>query len=155
VRAAASVLDAYVRRNRRAVLVVNAAERLVQQVHSPAADRRRALELLAAVEPTARMPLTALLAEESSPAARALEVVVVTARIDGALTDRLVQRALSRRRVSLVYVDAPTFAGASPTAEPLLLRLAASGVPVAVVRAGDDLAAVLAGEIPAKEAALV
>jgi uncharacterized protein (DUF58 family) len=154
VRAAASVLDAYVRRNRRAVLVVNAAERLVQQVHSPAADRRRALELLAAVEPTARMPLTALLAEESSPAARALEVVVVTARIDGALTDRLVQRALSRRRVSLVYVDAPTFAGASPTAEPLLLRLAASGVPVAVVRAGDDLAAVLAGEVPAKEAAL-
>jgi uncharacterized protein (DUF58 family) len=154
VRAAASVLDAYVRRNRRAVLVVNAAERLVQQVHSPAAGRRRALELLAAVEPTARRPLTALLAEESSPAARALEVVVVTARIDGALTDRLVQRALSRRRVSLVYVDAPTFAGASPTAEPLLLRLAASGVPVAVVRAGDDLAAVLAGEAPAKEKAL-
>jgi uncharacterized protein (DUF58 family) len=154
VRAAASVLDAYVRRNRRAVLVVNAAARLVQQVHSPAAGRRRALELLAAVEPTARRPLTALLAEESSPAARALEVVVVTARIDGALTDRLVQRALSRRRVSLVYVDAPTFAGASPTAEPLLLRLAASGVPVAVVRAGDDLAAVLAGEAPAKEKAL-
>lgn len=146
VRAAASILDAYVRRNRRAVLVVNAAERSAQQVHSPAADRRRALELLAAVEPTARAPLTTLLAEEASPAARALELAVVAARIDAALADRLVQRALARRRVSFVYVDAPTFAGAAPTVEPLLLRLTAAGVPVAVVRAGDDLAAVLSGE---------
>ena len=154
VRAAASMLEAYVRRSRRAVLVVNAAERVSQQVHSPAADRRRALEVLAAVEPTARAPMTALLAEESSPAARALEVVVVTARVDGMLTDRLVQRALSRRRVSLVYVDAPTFAGAPPRAEPLLLRLAGCGVPVAVARAGDDLKAVLSGETVAREAAL-
>ena len=154
VRAAASLLEAYVRRNRRAVLVVNAGERVSQQVHSPAADRRRALELLAGVEPTADAPLTALLAEESSPAARALEVVVVTARIDRALVDRLVQRALSRRRVSLVYVDAPTFAGALPTQEPLLLRLTGSGVPVAVVHAGDDLAAVLSGDLIREEAVL-
>jgi uncharacterized protein (DUF58 family) len=154
VRAAASLLEAYVRRRRRAVLVLNVAERVSQQVHSPAADRRRALELLAAVDPTARAPLTALLAEESSPAARALEVVVVTARIDRALTDRLVQRALSRRRVSLVYVDAPTFVGASPTTEPLLLRLTGCGVPVAVLRAGDDLRSVLSGEAPIEAAAL-
>jgi uncharacterized protein (DUF58 family) len=154
VRAAASVLEAYVRRSRRAVLVVNGAERVSQQVHSPAADRRRALEVLAAIEPTAKSSVAALLAEEASPAARALEVVVVTARIDGTLTDRLVQRALSRRRVSLIYVDAPTFAGAPPSAEPLLLRLTGCGVPVAVARAGDDLRAVLSGETVAAEAAL-
>jgi uncharacterized protein (DUF58 family) len=154
VRAAASVLEAYVRRGRRAVLVVNAAERSSQQVHSPAADRRRALELLAAIEPSARTPLTTLLAEESSPASRALEVVVITARVDAALVDRLVQRALARRRVSLVYVDAPTFAGAPPAVEPLLLRLSGSGVPVAVLRVGDDLAAVLSGEGGKDEAAL-
>jgi uncharacterized protein (DUF58 family) len=154
VRAAASILEAYVRRNRRAVLVVNAAERVSQQVHSPVADRRRALELLAAVESTARTPLTALLSEEASPAARALELVVVTARIDVPLTERLVQRALSRRRVSLVYVDAPTFAGAPPTAEPSLLRLAGAGIPVAVVRAGDDLATVLSGEALPEGAAI-
>jgi uncharacterized protein (DUF58 family) len=147
VRAAASILDAYVRRNRRAVLVVNSAVRATQQVHSPAGDRGRALELLAAVEPTATTPVTTLLAEDASPAARALELVVVTARIDSSLVDRLVQRALARRRVSLVYVDAATFAGSPPTVEPLLLRLSGSGVPVAVVRAGDDLAAVLAGDI--------
>src|SRR5919197_149549 len=69
VRAAASILDAYVRRNRRAVLVVNAAERAAQQVHSAANDRQRALELLAAVEPNATAPAAMLLAEEASPAA--------------------------------------------------------------------------------------
>lgn len=153
VRAAASILEAYVRRNRRAVLVVNAAERAAQQVHSPASDRRRALELLAAVEPTAAAPVTTMLGEEASPAARALELVVLTARIDVSLVNRLVQRALGRRRVSLVYVDAPTFAGSPPAVEPLLLRLSGVGVPVAVVRAGDDLAAVLSGDVTGEAAA--
>jgi len=145
VRAAGSILDAYVRRGRRAVLVVNSKARDVQQVHSPAADWRRALELLAAIEPTASNGLTRLLAEEDGPAVRALELAVVTARLDNALVDRLVQRALSRRRVSLVYVDSASFNGASPRREPALLRLQAAGVPVAVVRAGDDLAVCLEG----------
>src|SRR5215831_13245853 len=48
VRAAGSIIDSYVRRGRRAVLVVNSERREVQQVHSVAADWRRALELLAA-----------------------------------------------------------------------------------------------------------
>jgi uncharacterized protein (DUF58 family) len=152
VRAAASILDAYVRRNRRAVLVVNAAERAAQQVHSAANDRQRALELLAAVEPNATAPAAMLLAEEASPAARALELVVVTARAETSLVQRLVQRALARRRVSVVYVDAPTFAGAAPAVEPLLLRLSGAGVAVAVVRAGDDLATVLSGDAGAEAA---
>src|SRR5207245_9041184 len=50
VRAAGSILDAYVRRGRRAVLVVNSERREMQSVHSPAADWRRALARLAAVE---------------------------------------------------------------------------------------------------------
>jgi uncharacterized protein (DUF58 family) len=152
VRAAASILDAYVRRNRRTVLVVNSAERTSLRVHSPVDDRRRALELLAAVEPTARVPLTTLLAEEGSPAARALELVVVTARVDGPLVDRLVQRSLAHRHVSVVFVDAPTFSAGAPTMEPLLLRLASSGVPVATIRHGDDLAAALGGSVPAEAA---
>ena len=152
VRAAGSILQAYLRRGRRAVLVVNAERRESQQVHSPAADSRRALELLAAVEPTGRTPVHAVLAEETSPAARALEIVVVTARVERALVDRLVQRALSRRKASIVYIDAPTFAGAQPHPEPALLRLGAAGVAVAVVRAGDDLATALGGEHVAEAA---
>jgi uncharacterized protein (DUF58 family) len=145
VRAAGSILDAYVRHGRRAVLVVNAERREVQQVHSPAADWRRALEVLAAVEPTGTTEAARLLSEEDGPVARALDLAVVTARLEAGLVDRLVQRALSRRNVSLVYVDPASFNGARRRPEPALLRLQAAGVPIAVLRAGDDLAARLSG----------
>ena len=149
VRAAGSILDAYVRRGRRAVLVVNSAEREAQSVHSPVADWRRALEVLAAVEPTGRVPAARLLADAAGPATRALELAVVTARIEPELIDRLVQRALGRRKVSLVFVDPSSFAGAVPRPEPALLRLQTAGVAIAVVRAGDDLAERLEGELSA------
>jgi uncharacterized protein (DUF58 family) len=152
VRAAGSIVDAYVRRGRRAVLVVNSEQRELQQVHSPAADWRRALELLAAVEPTGHSSAARLLAEEHGPAARALDLAVVTARLEPALVDRLIQRALARRNVSLVYVDTASFNGMAPRPVPALLRLQAAGVPVAVVRAGDDLAARLEGGVAAEVA---
>jgi uncharacterized protein (DUF58 family) len=147
VRAAGSILQSYVRRGRRAVLVVNSERRDVQQVHSVAADWRRALELLAAAEPTGRTTVARLLGEQDGPAARALELVVVTARLEPALVDRLVQRALSRRKVSLVYVDAASFNGGRARAEALLLRLHTAGIAVATVRAGDDLQAALEGPL--------
>jgi uncharacterized protein (DUF58 family) len=145
VRAAGSILRAHVRRGRRAVLVLNAARAETQRVASTEGDWRRALELLAAVEPGGRAPIAGLLSEAASPAARALELVVVTARLDPALVERLLLRAASRRRASLVFVDAPSFAGRSRGADPALLRLQTAGVPVAVLRAGDDLAVRLSG----------
>lgn len=152
VRVAGSILDAYVQRGRRGVLVLNSEPREVQHVHSPAADWRRALELLAAVEATGDTPVARLLAEEDSPAARALELVVVTARLEHALVDRLIQRALSRRKVSVAFVDPTSFNGGARRPEPALLRLQAAGIAVAVVHAGDDLAACLSGE-PVTESA--
>jgi len=131
VRAAGSILQAHARRSRRCVLVVNSAAREVQS----ATDWRRTLEVLAAAEPTATTPVFALLEGGGGPAARALELVVVTSRVDAALADRLVQRFLSRRGVSLVYVGGGR--------EPQLLRLQTAGIPVAVVRPGADLAAAL------------
>jgi uncharacterized protein (DUF58 family) len=152
VRAAGSILESYVRRGRRAVLVVNSERRDVQQVHSPAADWRRALELLAAAEPSGVASAARVLAEHDGPAARALELAVVTSRLDAGLIDRLVQRSLSRRKVSLVYVDPTSFNGAPRRPEPLLLRLDGAGVAVAVVRNGDDLHVALEGS-PAAEPA--
>jgi hypothetical protein len=146
VRAAGSLLDAYVQRGRRGVLVLNSERREIQHVHSPAADWRRALELLAAVEPTGDTPVARLLAEEDGPAARALELVVVTARLEPALVDRLIQRALSRRKVSVVFVDPASFNGTPRRPEPALLRLQAAGIAVAVIRAGDDLTTCLSAE---------
>src|SRR5262249_29740115 len=96
VRAAGSILQAYSRGGRRSVLVVNAERPQSQHVHSGPADARQALELLAAAEPTGRAPGHTLLTDEASAAARALEVVVVTSRVDRPLVDRLIQRALSR-----------------------------------------------------------
>jgi len=145
VRVAGSILESYVRRGRRAVLVVNSERREVQQVHSAAADWRRALELLAAVEPSGRSSVARLLAEHDGAAARALELAVVTARLEPDLVDRLVQRMASRRRVSLVHVEAASFDGAVRRPEPLLLRLQHAGIPVVTVRAGDELATVLEG----------
>jgi len=152
VRAAGSILESFVRRGRRAVLVVNSERQDVQQVHSGAADWRRALELLAAAEPTGTATAGRLLAAHDSPVARALELAVVTARLEPELVDRLVQRALSRRKVSLVYVDAASFNGAARRPEPLLLRLDAAGIPIAVVRAGERLETALEGA-PVAEAA--
>jgi uncharacterized protein (DUF58 family) len=144
VRAAGSLLRAHALRGRRAVLVVNAAAAESHRVHSDAGEWQSALELLASVEPTAGTPVTALLGREGGAAARALELAVVTARLAPGLVDRLVQRALGRHGVSLVYVDAATFGpkGAGRR-EPELLRLQAAGVAVAVVRRGEDLATVL------------
>jgi len=51
-----------------------------------------------------------------------------------------------------VFIDAASFNGAARRPQPALLRLQAAGIPVAVVRAGDDLAACLSGE-PATERA--
>jgi uncharacterized protein (DUF58 family) len=143
VRAAGSLLLAEVHRGRHCALVVNSAAREVQPVTSEAGDWQRALEVLAAAEPTATTPAFALLESRVNPAARSLELVVVTSRVDARLVDRLVQRALSRHGVSLVYVEPASFAGRAARPEPLLLRLQAIGVPVAVVRRGADLAAAL------------
>jgi hypothetical protein len=152
VRAAGSILLSHVRRKRRAALIVNSALRETQRVQSADRDWRLALEVLAAVDATGETPVSALLAEEDSLAARALELTVVTARLAPDLVDRLVQRALGHRAISVVYVEAASFNGSPRRPEPGLLRLQAAGVPLAVLRRGDDLAAKL-GAADALEAA--
>jgi uncharacterized protein (DUF58 family) len=139
VRAAGSILQAHLRRGRRCALVVNSAARESQAVASET-DWRKALEVLAATVPSAQTRVSALLQADGGIAARSLELVVVTAELDVALADRLVQRALSRRGASLVYVDA------SGEPQPQLLRLQAVGIPIAVVRAGADLRSALSGQ---------
>jgi len=143
VRAAGSILLAQARRSRRCVLVLNTAGRESQSVSSEGPEWQRALELLAAAEPDARAPAAALLESGVGPAARALQLVVVTSRVDPGLVHRLLERALSRRPVALVHVEASSFVGKPYRPEPALLRLQAAGVPVAVVRHGEDLAAAL------------
>ena len=145
VRAAGSILRAQVRGGRRCVLLLNTAGRETQSVTSDGPEWQRALELLAAAEPDAPSPAAALLRSADGPAARSLELVVVTSQVERSLVDRLLERALTRRPVALVHVVAASFAGRPHRPDPDLLRLQAAGVPVAVVRQGDDLAAALYG----------
>jgi uncharacterized protein (DUF58 family) len=145
VRAAGSILLAQLRRGRRCVLAMNTAGRELQTVSSDGPEWQRALELLAAAKPDADRPAAALLESGISPAARSLELVVITSRVEPALVNRLLERALTRRAVALVHVDAASFAGRAHRPEPAVLRLQAAGVPVAAVRQGDDLAVVLGG----------
>jgi uncharacterized protein (DUF58 family) len=145
VRAAGSLLRAHAARGRRAALVLGG-DGFVVRVSSLEGDWPVALQALAGVEPEADRPLARLLADERSPAARAPELVVVTASLEEVAVDRLVALAARRHRVSAVWVDAASFAGRPRSSSvPALLRLAAGGVPVAVVRAGDDLRAALGG----------
>ena len=151
VRAAGSILKAHAARGRRAALIVNCAARSYQRVHSFDGDWMRALEILAAVEPDGPTQLAAMLADESGPAARALELTVVTANLTPRLAERLSQRVFQRHAATLVYVDPLSFAEAPPQRHDAgvaaqILRLQRAGVPVAVVRRGDDLATVLGGE---------
>ena len=71
----------------------------------------------------------------------------MTASLSPLLVERLLRRTLSQQRAALVYVDPRSFGpnGAHPAPQPALLRLQASGVPVAVIRRGDDLATKLVG----------
>jgi uncharacterized protein (DUF58 family) len=136
VRAAGSILNAYARRSRRAALVLGGAKVEIQRVQAEG-DWRRALELLAGAEADGTEPPWQLLAGERNPAALALDLVIVTARLDGGVVDRLEQRARGHRNTALVYVDG------THHREPALLRLQSAGVAVAVLREGDDPAAVL------------
>jgi uncharacterized protein (DUF58 family) len=147
VRAAGSILRAQALRGRRALLTVTSSPPESCRVASYDGEWRLALDLLAAAEPTGTEPPTRFLDRESSPVARANEVVVVTAALTPQLTDTLLERALGRRPTSLVLVEAASFSpgGAPPARDPALLRLQLAGVPVAVIRHGDDLAAKLSG----------
>ena len=140
VRAAGSLLLSHVRRGRRAVLAINGSQPEQQAVRSAEGDWRQALDLLAAVEPEPGPPLAAMLADQANAVARSLELTVVTASLAPRLVERLAERALATGNVALVLVDASSFAGAAPKPIPELLRLQASGVVIAVLREGDDLA---------------
>jgi uncharacterized protein (DUF58 family) len=165
VRAAGSMLRLHVDRARRVALVVNSASRMTQRVQAAESDWHRALELLAGVEPDGHTPLGSVLADEVGPAARAIELAVVTSRLSGGLVDRMLQRSLSRHGTSVVYVDPRSFAAGAQPEAPLdaeaaahVHRLDRGGVPVAVVRRGDDLQVRLTGRriaVPEGEAAVV
>jgi uncharacterized protein (DUF58 family) len=142
VRVAAGLVRTHMLRSRRAMLVIGAPEPRVLRVRAPGLDWEAALDALAAVEPAYGTPLQQLVSSRGV-LARVPELVVVTARPE-AVVDALLARSAVGRSSALAVIDAPTYAGRPPSAaSPTLLRLAAAGIPLAVVRDGVPLAEAL------------
>jgi uncharacterized protein (DUF58 family) len=142
VRAAGSIARAYCARGRKATLVTTARDAAAVPVASLEGDFGAALAVLASVEADAPHPLERALAAGRGPAAHAGELVVITGVLGPRVVERLLDTA-AKRIVSVVWLDAPSFAGRPTRADPGVLRLTACGIPVAVVRCGDELAAAL------------
>jgi len=144
VRAAAGLVRAHAARSRGAVLVIGTPAPDIHRVRTLGAEWERALDALAGVEGADGTPLASLVAPRGVLATVA-ELVVVTARPEH-VADALVARAAGGRIPALVAVDAPTYAGRAATGSTTaLLRLAAAGAPVAVLRHGVRLEDALAG----------
>ena len=141
VRVAGSLVQAHATRGRLATLVSTGRARTVATMRTAAADLDGAIGQLAAAEPDALDGLARFLGGEHAWLASG-ELAVVTATTDPAGFAQVLALA-TRRAVSVVWIDAASFSGRPTRVEPGLLRLAAHGVPTAVVRRGDDLAAVL------------
>jgi uncharacterized protein (DUF58 family) len=140
-RAAGSILRAYAVRGRRVVLVTTGRQRVAVQSAS-LRDFRAILGALAAAEPDAPYELASALGRANTPVAPAAELVVVTASLGARAAERLLDAA-TRRLVSVVWLDAPSFRGRPTRIGPGVLRLTHAGIPVAVIRHGDDLCAAL------------
>lgn len=142
VRAAGSIVRFHAARGRRIGLVTTGKDPALVQVRSLDGDFRAVLDALARAEPDGHHDLTRSLGRGQSPTAQASELVVVTATLEPRAVEALLG-AVMRQVVSVVWIDAASFVGRPTRAAPGPLRLASSGVPTAVVRAGDDLATVL------------
>jgi uncharacterized protein (DUF58 family) len=141
VRVAGSLVQAHATRGRLATLVSTGRSRVVVPVRSAAGDLDGAIGHLAAAEPDALDGLARFLAGDHAWLASG-ELAVVTATTDASGFVQILALA-TRRLVSVVWIDAASFAGRPTRAEPGLLRLAAHGIPTAAVRRDDDLGTVL------------
>ena len=138
VRIAGSILQAHAARGRAATLLSTGRGAFAIPVRSAHAELGGALTALAAALPDAPCSLARALGGTSGGG----ELTVVTATRDPAAFASVLSVA-ARRGVSVVWVDAASFVSRPTRAEPGVMRLAAHGVPTAVVRRGDDLASVL------------
>jgi uncharacterized protein (DUF58 family) len=142
VRAAGSLVQAHAAQGRTVTLVCTGRGRGPVSVRSAAGVLDGVVNELAAAEPDAPYGVGRFLGGAERVLAGGGELVLVTATVEHSAFGALL--ALSARRlVSVVWIDAASFAERPTRAEPGLLRLSAHGVPTAVLRRGDDLVTAL------------
>ncbi|MGH3109586.1 MAG: DUF58 domain-containing protein, partial [Gaiellaceae bacterium] len=151
VRAAGSIVRYYASEGRKATLLTTARDGVVQPVTTVEGDVPTALGMLAGVEPDALFGLAPWLRQEQSRDSHGGELVVVTANLEPAALDAILASA-TRRLVAVVWVDAASYVGRPTRSATGPLRLSASGIPVAVVRRGEDLKSALDFSVPEAQA---
>jgi uncharacterized protein (DUF58 family) len=160
VRAAASLMNRMVETGQRYSLVIHGPTRRRIRVQAGGGDWGTALAALAAVRADAHRPLAAMLSEAlgATGAAEAIDAArlyIVTGALSPQAASRVLALRSARRDVAVVAVDAASFAGVEHVpgpAESAALQLAASGLAVARVRAGDDIGEVLSSAMARKAA---
>ncbi len=153
VRAAGAIVRAHAARGRRAALVLTGVDADVVRIRSLDREWPLVLDALSSIEPRPGPPLAVALMDPGTPAARALELVVVTSFAEHA-ADALATLRHDGRRAALVLVDGPSFVGVVADRPPAsALRAVAAGVPVAVVQAGHDLRRALEGALAGRASA--
>ncbi|MGN6379069.1 MAG: DUF58 domain-containing protein [Gaiellales bacterium] len=147
VRAAASILNRLVEGGQRCSLIVHGASRTRVRIAGGGGEWPHALGELAIARADANRPLAAMLAESMSGGGvvDAARVYVISGALSPALAERLLQLRSGQRDIAVVSVESAGFAGNPATAagQTAGLRLARAGVPVVVLRQGDDLRQVL------------
>jgi len=142
VRAAGSVMRVHLLRGRRCALVTTAQADSATRASSAEGEFASVLGTLAAVRADAQHDLARFLERPPRVVDQAPELVVVTATESPSAATRLLDLA-SRRAIAVVWIDAGSYVGRPTRAAPAVLQLSAAGIPIAVVRHGEDLAMAL------------
>lgn len=143
---AASVAKYFLRQQRAVGLVAYGHQREVVQPDRGERQLNRLLEVLAVLRAEGRIPFEGVLAVEGARLGRHLTLVAITPSAEIAWVKSL--REMKRRglRTIAVMPDLKTFGGLGDT-RAAAAELLASGIPAYVVRAGDDLRAVLSQSV--------
>jgi len=142
VSAAASIAQYFLRRGRGVGLVAYGQRREVLQADRGERQLTKVLEILAMLRAEGHIPFSEVLRTEAARLRRGTTLVAISpsVRSEWMLMARHAQR--TGLRVVAVVVDAASFGG-PPGAPEIAEQFAAVGIPVRLVREGDDLGAAL------------
>jgi len=142
VSAAASIAQYFLRRGRGVGLVAYGQKREVLQADRGERQLTKVLEILAMLRAEGRIPFSEVLRTEAARLTRGTTLVAISPSVSSEwmLMARHAQR--TGLRVVAVVVDAASFGG-PPGAPEIAEQFAAVGIPVRIVREGDDLGMVL------------
>jgi uncharacterized protein (DUF58 family) len=100
------------------------------------------LETMAFLKPEGDLPMLGLINAQITNIPRGSVVVIVTSSNEQAIANAAEELSQRKMRPVVILIDQASFGG-SAKAEPLALALQKKKVPVAIVRKGDELKAVL------------